>query len=117
MSKKEITLDDLALIMKQGFDKIDERFVKNDERHDKNENRLDRIEVNLVLMKEDLKNCATKDDVREFRSEIIGILDGIVKKHDDHSIEHVANIAAHDRFEKRLTGLEKGAGLKPAVSA
>jgi predicted nucleic acid-binding Zn-ribbon protein len=128
MSKNEITLDDLALMMKQGFDKVDERFEKiderfekidecfekNDGRFDRIENRLDRMEIRQLSMEEALKNCTTKDDMREFRNEIIGILDGIVKKHDDHGIEHVANIAAHDRFEGRITGLEKRAKLKPA---
>ncbi|MDP3778699.1 MAG: hypothetical protein Q8R30_01455 [bacterium] len=46
--KKKITIDDLAGMVKVGFDDMAQRFVRVDERFDRIEERLDRIE-NFIL--------------------------------------------------------------------
>ncbi|GMV90914.1 MAG: hypothetical protein AMXMBFR82_06920 [Candidatus Hydrogenedentota bacterium] len=48
MPKKKTTLDDLALMVKCGFDAVDERFNAVDERFDGVENRLDKVENRLA---------------------------------------------------------------------
>ena len=48
MAKKKVTIDDLAGMVKRGFDAVDARFDAVDARFDKIEERLDRIE-NLIL--------------------------------------------------------------------
>jgi hypothetical protein len=123
MTKKQINLDDLALMMKQGFDKVDERFEqidgrfkKIDGRFEQIDGRFEKIEIRLGRVEDILEKCATKDELIEFKSEILDSVDNITKKYEDHDIEHTANIAAHDRFEKRITGLEKHTGLKSAAS-
>ncbi|MBU4275087.1 hypothetical protein KKE19_04740 [Patescibacteria group bacterium] len=53
---------------------------------------------------------ALKKDVEEIKSDvkqILTTLDGVAKSFKDHEIEHISNIAAHDRFEERINILEK----------
>jgi hypothetical protein len=47
LKSKKITLDDLAGMVKQGFDNVDERFDKIDGRLDKIDGRLDKVEGRL----------------------------------------------------------------------
>jgi len=52
MKDKNLTIDDLSVIIKQGFDSVDEQFngMRKDmnDRFDKIENRLQSIELRLV---------------------------------------------------------------------
>ena len=48
MKNKNTTIDDLAIMVKKGFDGVDRRFDGVDRRLDKVEKRLDRIEK-LIL--------------------------------------------------------------------
>jgi hypothetical protein len=43
MQKKNITIDDLARMIKKGFDGVGQRFDKVDQRFNKVEDRLERI--------------------------------------------------------------------------
>jgi hypothetical protein len=61
------------------------KLVTRDE-HEKLEKKVDRIDGNVKSM--------------------MNTLDHIAKKFDNHEIEHKANVAAHDRFEKRISSLE-----------
>jgi hypothetical protein len=58
---------------------------------------------------EKLSNLVSKNDF----DKIMKVLDGIVKESEDHKVEHTANIGAHDRFEKRITRVEKHLELSP----
>lgn len=60
----------------------------------------------LSTRKEHLALEAKVDRIDGNVKSIMDILDCIVKKFDDHNVEHVSNLAAHDRFEKRITKLE-----------
>jgi hypothetical protein len=59
---------------------------------------------------------ATKEDLNDLKEELVSktefrqmlnALDGIAKDVKDIKCEHTVNIAAHDRFEKRITKVEK----------
>lgn len=65
--------------------------------------------------KEDIKDLASKEDLRLVKSEILEAVDGIAKSFKDHKEEHDMNKAAHDRFEERITAVEVKTGIKPAI--
>ena len=71
----------------------------------------------MTLTPEQFNKLATKEnhdalkkDVEEIKSDVKQILtavDGVAKSFKDHEIEHISNIAAHDRFEERITNAEQ----------
>ena len=65
----------------------------------------------LIATKEDLKDLrqdmATKTELTQVKSEILGAVDAVMVKLDNIEHAFVSNLAAHDRFEKRLTRIEK----------
>ena len=63
MAKKKMTIEDLAVMTKNAFDRIDRRFDKMDERFDKVEARLDRIE-NLLIRGLENRMDRVEDKVR-----------------------------------------------------
>jgi len=73
-------------------------------------------QFNLLATKEDLKNFVTKEDLREVKNDILSAIDGLAKEVKDMKEEQVFNIAAHDRFEERITRVEKKLNLNPATS-
>jgi hypothetical protein len=60
-----------------------------------------------IALKEDLRGFAKSEEITQMKDEILASNDKLMKKLD--IIEHafVSNLAAHDRFEKRITRLEK----------
>lgn len=54
--KKEVTLEDLALMTKNGFDDMGKRFDEHDKGFDKIGQRLDRIEKNQESFKKDFSD-------------------------------------------------------------
>ena len=54
MKAKNITIDDLALMVSKGFASMDKRFDEIDERFDRVEGRLDNLEKGFEEMKEEL---------------------------------------------------------------
>ncbi len=80
---------------------------KLDKRVDKVEKKLDKVYIEQLIMKEEMKKFATKDELAHFRNEVLTALDKVVKKLDDIEHAFVSNQAAHDRFEKRITRIEK----------
>jgi predicted nucleic acid-binding Zn-ribbon protein len=60
-----ITIEDLAVMVKKGFDemdrrfsKVDQKFIDIDERFDKIENRLDHLEVRFDVLEEKFDNLS-----------------------------------------------------------
>lgn len=45
--KEETTIDDLAVMIKNGFDHVDKRFEKIDKRFEKIENKIDNLEATI----------------------------------------------------------------------
>ena len=72
-------------------------------------------QFNKLALKEDLKEFVTKAELTGAKSEILGAVDAVVKKLDNIEHAFVSNLAAHDRFEKRITRVEKKLELSPAI--
>lgn len=79
----------------------------------------------MTLTPEQFNTLATKQDTIEIKSEIVemkeGInniltaVDGLTKKVVDIEHAFVSNMAAHDRFEKRIERIEKHLSLNPLL--
>jgi len=68
-------------------------------------------QFNKLATKDDLKDFATKEEMNKKFDEVLSATDAVMKKLDDIEHAFVANQAAHDRFEKRLTRIEKHLNL------
>ena len=73
-------------------------------------------QFNLLATKEDLKNFPTKDEMNEKFDQVLTAIDGLAKSVKDMKEEQVFNIAAHDRFEERITRVEKKINLNPVTN-
>ncbi len=76
MPKNEITNDDLAKMIKEGFDGVDNRFKKVDKRFDKIEGRLDVLEQGQEELKMKLGNVVYRFEYNE----LVKRLDALEKK-------------------------------------
>ncbi len=103
----------------QKFNKIDKHLGRIDTRLNnlesgfKNmEKRQDNLTIEVINVKEDLKdvkkNMATKDDMNI----IITALDKMSKRYESHEIEHVSNLAAHERLQEQINEIKKKVGMK-----
>jgi len=74
-------------------------------------------QFNLLATKEDLNNAVnglvSKEEFDEKFEGLLEVLDAVVKKLDNIEHSFVSNMAAHDRFETRITRVEKHLDLKP----
>jgi len=70
-------------------------------------------QFNKIALKEDLKDFAAKNEIVEFKDEILTAIDKVVDKLDDIEHAFVSNLAAHDRFEKRINRIEERLKLEP----
>jgi len=73
-------------------------------------------QFNKLATKGDLRNFVTKEEFIDGKNEILNAVDEIKQKFDDHKTEHSANQAAHDRFEGRITTVEKKVGIADKVN-
>jgi len=73
-------------------------------------------QFNLLATKEDLNNAVdglvTKTEFSEFKNDFYNNMDRIVKKLDNIEHAFVSNMAAHDRFETRISTIETRLDLK-----
>ncbi|MDP3900060.1 MAG: hypothetical protein Q8Q23_03190 [bacterium] len=69
----------------------------------------------VLSIEDKLSGMLTKEEFEEKTNEIISIMDGFAKKVENVEIEQTSNIQAHDRFEERITKVEKQLDLKPIV--
>jgi hypothetical protein len=88
--KKNITLDDLALMLKRQFDSIDLRFASVDARFASVDARFDLIDARLEKM-------ATKEDLKSITDRL------------DRRIEAIEDIILNDH-RLRIKNLEKEVG-------
>jgi hypothetical protein len=76
-------------------------------------------QFNKLATKEDLKNIYTKDEMDkkldEKFDEVLTSNDALMKKLDNIEHAFVSNLAAHDRFEKRIARIEKHLSLNPSL--
>ncbi len=61
-TKKEITLDDLALMIAKGFDSVDKRFERVDKRFERVDEHFEKIEKRLDKIEADLNKKVDKID-------------------------------------------------------
>ncbi len=73
-------------------------------------------QFNKLATKDDLKDLVTKNEIGDFKNDVMDNFDKVVKKLDDIEHAFVSNQAAHDRFEKRITRIEKHLDLDPMFS-
>lgn len=75
-------------------------------------------QFNKLATKEDLRalkdEFVTKSEFKEAMDHVSTSLDAVMVKLDNIEHAFVSNLAAHDRFEKRLTRIEKHLELSPA---
>lgn len=65
-------------------------------------------QFNKLVTKDEFNRLEEKvDNLTDNVSRILTGVDGLAKKVDNFQSEMVANVAAHDRFEERITKLEK----------
>jgi len=94
MKKKKTTLEDLAILVVNRFDKVDERFDKVDERLDKVEGKVDKLGTRMA-------------SVEYSQYEIHKKLDNVAYKYDLVKLE--------SKFERRFQKIEAKVGLKRKI--
>jgi len=72
------------------------------------EKKITKILVELINVKEDIKvsEGRIKDEINEKVNEVLTAVDGLAKKVENVETEQASNLAAHDRFEGRISKLE-----------
>ena len=70
-------------------------------------------QFNKIALKEELKEFAKSAEIQQMKNEILASNDKLSKKLDNIEHSFVSNLAAHDRFEKRITRVEKHLELSP----
>jgi hypothetical protein len=72
-------------------------------------------QFNKITTKEEFNGLKQKVDKMDVKFDtMLNTLDGIAKDVKDIKTEYVSNIAAHDRFEKRITKVERKVGMAMA---
>jgi hypothetical protein len=108
MTKKRITIEHLAGMVKRGFDEVgDEMATKEDLKH-----LATKDDLKAFAIKADLKHFATKDDMKATEVRILQAVDKIATVFDKAEKDHSADKLLHDRHEKRLEKLEAKVGMK-----
>lgn len=77
----------------------------------------------MALTPEQFNKLVTKDEFTEFKDEMMEMkadvkklltaVDGLAKKTENADLSSVSNQAAHDRFKKRISRMEKTQNLEP----
>jgi len=106
MKKKKTTLEDLAVLVVNRFDKVDERLDKVDGRLDKVDGRLDRVDGRLDKV---------EGGIKDLNSRITGIEYGQyeIQKKLDISATHFEIGKIESKFERRFQKIEAKIGIKP----
>lgn len=68
-------------------------------------------QFNKLLTKEDLKEFASKLEFKEYIDKVMGKLNAIMVKLDNIEHAFVSNLAAHGRFEERISRIENHLGF------
>jgi len=68
---------------------------------------LNKVLIEVVSIKEEIKGLATKEELLEMKSEILGDVDRFVKLHEMFDHELFALRHKYERLEERILHLEK----------
>lgn len=96
------TVEDLAVAMKEGFKKVDERLGKIDERLGKTEAVLGNVTFMLANHDNLLKKIPTREEFDLFKSENATAHDRTVKAIEKFDQELASSSEAHDRLEEKV---------------
>jgi len=77
---KNVTIDDLAAMVANGFSSIDKKFDEVGKRFDKVDKRFDKVEKDIVELKENLEKV--EENLNTTRMDVLGIGDKFVSKHE-----------------------------------
>lgn len=61
-------------------------------------------------VKEELK--PVQEEMREIKDEVLGAVDKLTKKYENHEVEHVANLGTHDRLQGEINECREKLDLK-----
>ena len=70
-------------------------------------------QFNKIALKDDLKDFATRDELNQKFDSVLSAVDAVMHKLDNIEHSFVSNMAAHDRFEQRISNIEVHLGLNP----
>ena len=110
IKKKKITLDNLAVIIKKDFNRIDERLDQMVTKEEFNE-RLDQMvtkeefAVTKYELNAHLDKVVTKEEFNQRMSDLIGTLDSFIKRVEIYYQEHLVigeRVNRHDEWIRRI---------------
>jgi hypothetical protein len=110
VTKKRITIETLAGMVKRGFDDVGRQF--SDAIEGLREEMATKEDLRHFATKEDLKDFATKADMKASEVRILQAVDKIATAFDRAEKDQAADKLLHDRHERRLEKLEVKVGLK-----
>jgi len=98
----KMTIDDLAVMMKIGFDSMGERIERV-------ETKLDKLTIDVVDIKEQVGVLEAKViNIDENVSTLQSSVDNFTKKVEVAEEERVSNSVAHDRFNENFSKIKEG---------
>ena len=100
VAKKNITNDDLAIMVANGFSSVDKRFDAVDVRFNKVEDRLTKVESELTGVRKRVDEL--NDNIKSTRQEISKVGDRFVARHEFDTL-----LTRVIRIEQRLQGKHK----------
>lgn len=96
-------------------DEIDGKFNQIENRFSKLETKLDSLSVSHINTNQRVERIEEKvDALVDSMSDVLTSLDGVAKGLNDMKHEFATNLGAHDRFEERITKIEKKLNPNPA---
>lgn len=87
------------------------KLVTKDE-HQKLEKTVEKLSIDVVVIKDDLKNFVTKDEFKKGKEEILDAIDGLTEKVKTNETERAANLGAHKRIQEDVNEVRDHVGLK-----
>jgi len=85
MKKKNITIDDLALMMKKGFDSVDKRFEQIDKKFELVDKRFDLVDYRMNLIEKRIDKM--EERFNQKFDKLMTILDAFLKRMTDNEDE------------------------------
>lgn len=109
IQKVKVELQKIATTFLQVFDKgaVMNYNIFTNEYLNMDEKILDKILIEVLDIKDQLKNTSTKDDLTKVKSEILGEVDGFIKLHQTLDIELSSLRSKYGRLEERLVIVEQ----------
>ena len=78
----------------------------------KTDSKVDKLVIDVVNIKEDIKELASRKDIVNFKDEILSAISEITEYHGKHADEHTANLGAHNRMQGDINEVRGHVGMK-----